>query len=101
MTRHIYIRGEWIDVEDGPPPQNAAPYIGGVSMGESSRRDFRHVVTKKQFRDLRTAKDVDRALDNFQARYPHLGRPGKVARDPMPSVNISDRRENNGEWGKS
>lgn len=97
MTRHIYIRGQWHDVEDAPPPENVAPYIGGVSMTESSRQDFKHVVTKKQFRELKTVGDVDRALDNFQQRYPHLGRPGKIKREPLPGVKVRDMRGIHGE----
>ncbi len=76
--------------------RNAAPYLGGLPMSDSSRRDFRHVVTKREYRDLETAKHVDQAFDTFHAKYPHLGHPGPVKDDPWPDVQITDGPENNG-----
>jgi hypothetical protein len=84
----------WIVVDDSIPAENKSPYIGGVSMTENSIRDNRHVFTRQQRRvgKNKTVKDVDRALDSFQARYPHLGRPDRVRKDPFPSVKIKDER---------
>lgn len=100
MKHNIYTpKTGWIVVDDSEPIINKAPYIGGVTMTAASIRDNRHVFTHTERRMGRnkTVKDVDRALDNFQARYPHLGRPDRMRRDPSPSTNITDDRRNNRE----
>lgn len=100
MKHNIYTpKTGWIVVDDSEPVINKAPYIGGVTMTERSIRDNRHVFTHRERRMGRnkTVKDVDRALDNFQVRYPHLGRPDRMRRDPFPGTNISDDRRNNKE----
>lgn len=100
MIHKIYTpKTGWIEVDDSEPVINKAPYIGGVTMTENSIRDNRHVFTKRERKMGRnkTVKDVDRALDNFQVRYPHLGRPDRVRQDPFPSTNITDTRNNNRE----
>ena len=93
MIHKIYTpKTGWIEVDDSEPIINKSPYIGGVQMTANSIRDNRHVFTHKQRKrgENKTVKDVDRALDNFQVRYPHLGRPDRVRRDPLPSVKITD-----------
>jgi len=100
MKHNIYTpKTGWIVVDDDAPIINKAPYIGGVSMTDRSVRDCRHVFTHQERRmgKNKTVKDVDKALDRFQVRYPHLGRPDRVRRDPAPSTNITDDRRNNRE----
>lgn len=95
MKHNIYTpKTGWIVVDDSEPVVNVAPYIGGVSMTERSIRDNRHVFTPgERKRGLnKTVKDVDRALDNFQVRYPHLKRPDRFRGDPLPAVKIRDER---------
>lgn len=95
MKHNIYTpKTGWIVVDDSEPVINVAPYVGGVTMTDRSVKDNRHVFTaNERKRGLnRTVKDVDRALDNFQVRYPHLKRPDRVRRDPLPEVKITDDR---------
>ena len=100
MKHNIYTpKTGWIVVDDSEPIINKAPYIGGVSMTERSVRDCKQVFTKRD-RALgrnKTVKDVDRALDNFQVRYPHLKRPDRMRNDPLPEVKIRDERRCNPE----
>lgn len=101
MIRKIYTpKTGWIEVDDAAPaPENVAPYIGGCPMSDRSVGDAKHCFTRKDRRmgRNRTVKDVDRALDRFQVRYPHLKRPDRVRRDPFPAVKITDQRRNNAE----
>lgn len=95
MKRNIYTpKTGWIVVDDSAPVENVAPYIGGVTMTERSIMDNRHVFThaERKMGLNKTVKDVDRALDNFKVRYPHLKRPDRMRKDPMPSVKITDER---------
>jgi len=82
----------WIEVDDSEPIINKAPYIGGCPMTERSVRDCRHVFTPtdRRMQRNRTVKDVDKALDRFQVRYPHLKRPDRMRKDPFPEVKITD-----------
>lgn len=100
MKHNIYTpKTGWIVVDDSGPVDNKAPYIGGFPMNEKSIKDAKHVFTKRDraMGKNRTVRDVDRALDGFQARYPHLKRPDRVRRDPFPEVKINDHRKNNPE----
>ena len=95
MIHKIYTpRTGWIEVDDSEPIINKAPYIGGVQMTESSIRDSRHVFTRKDraMGRNKTVKDVDKALDRFAVRYPHLKRPDRARMDPFPEVKITDDR---------
>lgn len=96
MIRNIFTpKTGWIQIDDSAPAaENLAPYIGGCSMSDRSVRDCKHVFTKSDRKRGRnkTVKDVDRALDNFQVRYPHLPRPDRMRSDPFPSVKITDDR---------
>lgn len=101
MKHNIYTpKTGWIVVDDAAPAEeNKAPYIGGVSMTSRSMTDCKQVFTKRD-RMLgrnKTVKDVDKALDRFQVRYPHLKRPDRMRSDPLPGVKISDDRRNNRE----
>lgn len=101
MNRNIYTpKTGWIVVDDAAPAEIVnAPFIGGVSMTEKSVADCKQVFTARDRRMGRnkTVKDVDRALDSFQVRYPHLKRPDRVRSDPFPGVKITDERRNNKE----
>lgn len=100
MKHNIYTpKTGWIVVDDSEPVINKAPYIGGVQMTERSIKDNRHVFTHRERKmgKNKTVRDVDKALDRFQVRYPHLGRPDRLRQDPFPSTNISDTRDNNRE----
>lgn len=93
MKHNIYTpKTGWIVVDDSEPIINKSPYIGGVAMTHRGLMDTKHVFTKadRKMGRNKTVKDVDRALDTFSTRYPHLGRPDKVRRDPFPSVKITD-----------
>lgn len=101
MKHHIYTpKTGWIVVDDDAPIINKAPYIGGVTMTERSIRDNRHVFMHQERRMgmNKTVKDVDKALDRFQVRYPHLGRPDRIQRDPAPGANITEGRNTYGEF---
>ena len=100
MKHNIYTpKTGWIVVDDSEPIINKAPYIGGVTMTSSSIRDNRHVFThaERKMGKNKTVKDVDKALDRFQVRYPHLGGPDRVLRDPAPGVSITEGRNTYGE----
>lgn len=101
MKHHIYTpKTGWIVVDDSEPIINKAPYIGGVTMTERSIRDNRHVFThqERKMGKNKTVKDVDQALDRFQVRYPHLGRPDRVTKDPFPNAKITEGRHTHGEF---
>lgn len=102
MKRNIYTpKTGWYVIDDAelPATENKSPYIGGVSMTDRSIKDARHVFTKRDrmMGRNRTVKDMDRALDSFQVRYPHLKRPDRMRRDPFPNINIKDDYRNKAE----
>lgn len=102
MKRNIYTpKTGWYVYDDAEQPatENRSPYIGGVSMTDKSVRNAKHVFTRRDrlMGKNRTVKDIDKALDRFSVRYPHLKRPDRFRSDPFPEVNITDDRRNNRE----
>jgi hypothetical protein len=74
-----------------------APMIGGCGMNDYTHKQFRYAFDKKTRDGLHTVKDVDRALDGFHAKYPHLKRPDICRSDPCPSVKLKDAPDNHAE----
>lgn len=69
---------------------NLASFMRDQNLSDKSRRQYRHVFGKETRKRLATTRDVDRALDNFHERYPHLPRPDVVRKDPFPGVPCGD-----------
>lgn len=90
-------------------------FVKGRVLNEKSRKQFRWAFGKKKYPGIQTVKDVDRNLEDFTMRYPHLApgyRKGKtyeagsrhdmkslghadiIRKDPFPGVQITDERRN-------
>lgn len=102
---------------DPAPKPVEAPYIGGVTLSDRTRDQFRPALGKKRAAKLQTAGDVEKELWDFSRRYPHLQKGYKKGRtydtnseadvkslgriencntDGLSGVNISDGPENRG-----
>lgn len=78
---------------------NLDSFVRGRAMNDKTRKDFRHLVTRDQYRQMSTTRDVDAAFADFSRRYPHLRPPGPMRRDPDASVSITESRKTHGEGG--
>ena len=98
-----------------------APTIGFIRnavMSKATKDGLRFAFGKKKAAAMRTTKDVDAALVNFQGRYKHLmpgydrkktydlnsehdrkelGFPSFKLSDPFPDTRITDEKRNHGE----
>lgn len=49
--------------------------VNGCMMSEKTREILSSPFGRKKAGEMREARDVEKALDNFHKRYPYLGRP--------------------------
>ena len=73
---------------------NLQSFVKNRPLSEKAKKDFRHVFSKDVRKRLETSGDVENGFKDFERRYPHLGRPGSMRREPFRDLQLSDREDN-------
>lgn len=73
---------------------NLDAFVRNRPMNAKTKKDFRYVFGKKIRERMETTGDVDAGFEDFERRYPHLGRPGPMRREPFRHLQLADREDN-------